>query len=268
MDFECKANYTFSDLLEIMNVLRQQCPWDREQTHASIRKNVIEEAYEVADAIDRNDHEALCEELGDLLLQVVFHSRIALESNEFTMDDVSDRICKKLILRHPHIFSNIKADSADEVLDNWDEIKKSEKGFTKGSQTLDSVPISLPALMRSQKIQKRAAKTGLDYESALAALDGLEKEISELKEAMASNNKAAQDCEMGDVLFSAVNVSRLLKIDAEESLTRSCNKFLMRYRRLEDKASVYNLDIKKATSKQLDDLWNQVKGMESTKITK
>lgn len=264
MYFKCKASYTYHDLLEIMNMLRRQCPWDREQTHASIRKNVIEEAYEVADAIDRKDHEALCEELGDLLLQVVFHSRIAVESNEFTMDDVTDRICKKLILRHPHIFSDIKADSADEVLDNWDEIKKNEKGYTKGSQTLESVPLSLPALMRSQKIQKRAAKTGLDFENAVAALDGLEKEIIELKEAMTSNNRIAQDCEMGDVLFSAVNVSRLLKIDAEESLTRSCNKFLLRYRRLEDKANESNLEIKSATPKQLDDIWNQVKGMENT----
>jgi tetrapyrrole methylase family protein/MazG family protein len=264
MDFQQKETYHYNDLVAIMKTLRQKCPWDREQTHMSIRKNIIEEAYEVADAIDQNNADAICEELGDLLLQVVFHAQISSESNGFDMNDISDGICKKLILRHPHIFASTQADTVDKVLDNWDEIKKSEKGHTTGVQTLDSVPKNLPALMRSQKVQKRAAKTGLDFYSVSDALIRLELEISELKEAILKGTKTDQEQELGDVLFSAVNVSRLLKIDAEESLTHSCNKFIERYRLLESFADKHNISIKNATPEQLDDFWNQVKGMNNT----
>lgn len=264
MDFQKKETYNYDDLVAIMRILRQKCPWDREQTHASIRKNIIEEAYEVAEAIDQNDDNALCEELGDLLLQVVFHAQISSELNGFDMNDISDGICKKLILRHPHIFASTQAYTVDKVLDNWDEIKKSEKGHTTGVQTLDSVPKILPALMRSQKVQKRAAKSGLDFNSVSDALIRLEQEISELKATILEGAKIDQEQELGDVLFSAVNVSRLLKIDAEESLTRSCDKFIERYRMLERLADKQSVNIKNVPPAQLDDLWNEVKGMNNT----
>ena len=261
MEFIRKQNYKVDDLIEIMRLLRSEngCPWDREQTHPSIRKNLIEEAYEVCDAIDRQDKELLCEELGDVLLQVVFHSRIAQEAGQFGIDDVADGICKKLIIRHPHIFADLSVADSDEVLDNWDEIKKREKGQQTATETLHSVPAVLPALMRSQKVQKRAAKTGFDYPDVLMAIEDLEKEIAELKEVIAGKDKAGYTEELGDVIFSAVNVARFLKVDAEESLTRSCEKFINRFEQVEKIADEQSLNMKEASIQCLIDLWNEAK---------
>lgn len=261
MAFELKENYQVFDLIRIMSLLRDKdgCPWDLEQTHKSIRKNLIEEAYEVVEAIDANDSKMLCEELGDLLLQVVFHSRISEEAGDFSIDNVADGICKKLILRHPHIFGDVVVNNSKQVLENWDEIKKREKGQTTVSDTLHSVPNVLPALMRSQKVQKRAAKSGFDYPDAAMALVDLESEIAELKVAMA--NQDGQSCceELGDVLFSAVNVARMLDIDAEESLTASCNKFIRRFDAVELLAERENVDLKHAPLDRLNKLWRDVK---------
>ena len=187
MDFSKKQNYKMDDLVEIMRLLRSKdgCPWDREQTHLSIRKNLIEEAYEVCDALDQQNTALLCEELGDLLLQVIFHSRIAQEAGTFNLDDVADGICKKLIVRHPHIFADVLVSGSDEVLDNWDEIKKREKGQHSATETLRAVPMVFPALMRSQKVQKRAAKAGFDYPDVLMALEDLEKENLRFKKFVA-----------------------------------------------------------------------------------
>ena len=186
MEFQAKEKYSVSDLISIMALLRGEggCPWDREQDHLTIRKNLIEEAYEVVEAIDAGDPEMLREELGDLLLQVVFHSRISEEEGDFSIEEVADGICRKLIHRHPHIFSDVVVKDSGEVLENWDAIKKQEKGQKTASDTLHSVPKVLPALMRSQKVQKRAAKTGFDYPDALSALADLESEIAELREAL------------------------------------------------------------------------------------
>lgn len=186
MEFKAKEKYSVSDLISIMALLRGEggCPWDREQDHLTIRKNLIEEAYEVVEAIDAGDPEMLCEELGDLLLQVVFHSRISEEEGDFSIEEVADGICRKLIHRHPHIFSDVVVKDSGEVLENWDAIKKQEKGQKTASDTLHSVPKVLPALMRSQKVQKRAAKTGFDYPDALSALADLESEVAELREAL------------------------------------------------------------------------------------
>jgi tetrapyrrole methylase family protein/MazG family protein len=259
MWFERGRSYSFADLIEIMKVLRSECHWDKSQTHKSIRKNVIEEAYEVADAIDRCDNADLCEELGDLLLQVVFHSQIASEDGSFSFDEVADGICKKLILRHPHIFSDTTAKDAEEVLDNWDSIKRQEKGFTNISQTLESVPKNLPALMRSQKVQKRASKAGFDFESLSDVICSLEKEISELKEAISSKDDRASISEMGDVLFSCVNLARHLKIDAEECLTFSCEKFISRFNSLEKQILKSNASFENMTGEKLDAIWNDIK---------
>jgi tetrapyrrole methylase family protein/MazG family protein len=267
MDVYAGRRYGVSDLIEIMRLLRADggCPWDREQTHASIRKNLIEEAYEVAEAIDRNDAAMLCEELGDLLLQVVFHSQISREAGNFTLDDVADGICKKLIVRHPHIFAEAKVADSDEVLDNWDEIKKREKGQTTATETLRAVPRVFPALMRSQKVQKRAAKTGFDYPDVDMALSDLEKEIDELREAMQKQDKAACAQELGDLIFSAVNVARKLRLDAEECLTQSCDKFVDRFARVEELATQRRIELRGSPLDRLNELWSEAKHLEDPK---
>lgn len=265
MEFMVKESYNISDLVEIMAILRSEngCPWDREQTHESIRRDLLEETYEVIEAIDAKDAQMLKEELGDLLMQVVFHSRISCEEQSFDFDAVADGICKKLILRHPHVFGNIAVESSEEVLKNWDEIKKKEKGQTTASDTLKSVPKVFPALMRSQKVQKRAAKTGFDYTDAEMAFGDLKSEVAELEDAMCRAN--AEDCfeELGDLLFSVVNVARMLKIDAEDSLTASCEKFIRRFEKVEDMASQGGIDMSTASLERLNELWREAKMAQS-----
>jgi len=265
MDFQIKESYDIADLVKVMELLRSEngCPWDREQTHASIRKDLIEEAYETVEAIDYGSSKMLCEELGDLLMQVVFHSRIAQEQNEFDFDDVADGICKKLILRHPHVFGDVKVNGSEQVLANWDEIKKTEKGQTTATETLKSVPKVFPALMRSQKVQKRAAKAGFDYTDAEMAFGDLESEVAELKQAMEQKN--SENCfeEVGDVLFSAVNVARMLGLDSEESLKASCDKFIDRFEKVEQLAIKNGVDMNSASLDSLNELWRKAKSAQS-----
>ena len=260
-DFTVKEHYNIDDLLHIMYILRGQdgCPWDREQTHESIRKNMIEETYEVVEAIDRKTPDMLCEELGDILLQVVFHTQMEAEQNVFDFDDVCDGICQKLILRHPHIFADVVADTSEQVLKNWDEIKKKEKGQKTASDTLRSVPAVLPALMRAEKVQHRAAKTGFDYANADEAMVDLKKEVVELEEAMAEDKAEHTQEELGDVLFSAVNVARLLHIDPEEMLTRSTEKFMGRFEKVERIAVQRGIDISTSSMDKLNALWAEAK---------
>ncbi|MEG1971720.1 MAG: nucleoside triphosphate pyrophosphohydrolase [Oscillospiraceae bacterium] len=261
MEFKEKGNYNFDDLLKIMNILRSPggCMWDGEQTHKSIRQNVIEEAYEVAEGIDKDSPKILCEELGDLLLQVVFHAEISKGEGKFDINSVCDGICKKLILRHPHIFGDIKVSNSDEILDNWEKIKKQEKGQQTAIDTVKAVPITFPALMRSQKVQKRAAKSGFDYPDAAMALEALEGEIEELKLAIKNDDMDNQFEELGDILFSTVNVARFLKIDSELALTRSCEKFIDRFERVEKLADEENCNMKNADINELNDLWKKAK---------
>lgn len=273
MDFVLKEQYRVEDLLKIMELLRGEggCPWDREQTHQSIRKNMIEEAYETAEAIDLEDPAMLREELGDVLLQVVFHARISQETGGFSFDDVCDGICKKLILRHPHIFGTVQVSDSAEVLKNWDAIKKEEKGQQSQTDTLLSVPKVLPALMRSAKVQQRAARAGFDFADAAAAFDSLETEVAELWEVMEGHSEHSDlsapqqerlEEEMGDVLFASVNVARLLGKDPEECLTASCEKFIRRFSQVEALAKEQELDMSKAGMEVLDGLWDQVKERE------
>lgn len=265
MDFKTKEKYRLDDLIKIMELLRGEggCPWDREQTHKSIRNNLIEEAYEVVDAIDRDSSVSLCEELGDLLLQVVFHSRMSEEAGEFSIDDVADGICKKLVLRHPHIFAGVKVENSDQVLNNWDEIKKQEKGQKTVSDTIHSVPRIFPALVRSQKVQKRAAKSGFDYPDAKMAFGDLEKETEEFNVALSEKDAAACREELGDILFSCVNVARMLDIDAEECLTEACDKFVRRFDAVEALAEAQGVDMKSAPLDRLNKLWQDVKSGQS-----
>lgn len=261
MAFEFKEKYDINDLTNIMQILRSEdgCPWDKEQTHQSIRNNFIEETYEVIEAIDCNSKELLLEELGDVLLQVVFHAQIESEHSSFNFDDVADGICKKLIVRHPHIFSDTIVNSADEVLSNWNDIKKQEKGHVTYAETLKAVPLQLPALMRAQKVQERAKKAGFCFPNVTAALNDLKSEIVELEQALNNNDTKNIDEEVGDVIFSAVNVARLSGINAEQSLTYSTNKFVNRFTVVEQLAKELGIDLKTASDDLLDSLWKQAK---------
>ncbi|MDP4120626.1 MAG: nucleoside triphosphate pyrophosphohydrolase [Bacillota bacterium] len=261
MDFQEKEKYTFADLIEIMKLLRspQGCPWDREQNHTTIRQNFIEETYEVVEAIDRQDTELLKEELGDVLLQVVFHAQMEEETGNFTIDDVSDGICKKLIVRHPHVFGDVVADNTNAVLNNWDKIKMKTKSQTNQSDAMISVSKALPSLMRAAKIQQKAAKVGFDWENIDGPLSKISEELDELREALNSSNQEHIEEEFGDLLFSVVNVSRFIHSDAEKALYKACDKFTDRFIRMENLAKVKDINIQSATLSELDSLWNEVK---------
>jgi tetrapyrrole methylase family protein/MazG family protein len=261
MDFTKKDRYTFNDLVEIMKYLRAPdgCPWDRVQTHESIRSNLIEETYEVIEAIDNKDNELMKEELGDVLLQVVFHSELAEEDKAFNIDDVIHDICHKLVIRHPHVFGDVKAENSEEALKSWDNVKMSTKSQKKQSQAMDSVSKALPSLMRATKIQQKAAKIGFDWEDVNGALDKVTEETQELKEAIVNNDSENQAEELGDLLFSVVNVARFLKIDSEKSLYDACDKFTDRFRMVENLADERNIDMKTASLTELDSLWDEVK---------
>lgn len=265
MEFQRKDHYNIDDLLEIMKILRlpEGCPWDREQTHESIRQNFIEETYEAIEAIDTKDTELLKEELGDVLMQVVFHALMEEEAGKFDFSDVADGVCHKLIIRHPHVFGNVVAADSDQVLKNWDAIKMETKAQKTQSEVMDSVSKALPALMRSQKVQKKAAKAGFDWEDISGALDKVSEETEELKQAI--DNSSQEHCleELGDLLFSVVNVSRFLDLDSEYALTVACDKFIDRFKSVEFLASQRGINMKEASLRQLDALWEEVKASRS-----
>lgn len=266
MKFVCKDRYGMEDLLEIMEILRGEegCVWDREQDHHTIRNNFIEETYEAVEAIDREDPVLLREELGDVLLQVVFHARMEEEAGRFSFSDVCDGICKKLVYRHPHVFGDVKVENSGQVLDNWDKLKKTEKHQQTAASTLEGVSKALPALVRAAKVQKRAGKVGFEYPALADALGDLRSEIAELEEALAGEDRDGVFEEMGDVLFSAANVSRLLKADPEEALTRSTEKFIRRFRRMEQAAISNDIELTDCTIDELNDLWREAKKEEKT----
>lgn len=259
--FLFKSSYEFYDLVDIIHRLRAPggCPWDAEQTHQSIKKNLIEETYEVIEAINKLNSSMLCEELGDLLMQVVFHTQMETEAGSFNIDNVADGVCKKLIERHPHVFGQTNVNSVQEVLMNWDAIKRKSKGHMKTSQAMMSVPIELPALMRSEKIQKKAADCGFDWPDITGAVQKLEEEVDELKSAILEDDAVHIAEELGDLLFSAVNVSRFAGLDAEEILTAATDKFIKRFAIVEDTAAIEKVDIKTATIEKLNLLWDIAK---------
>lgn len=260
-DFTFKQKYTVEDLVAIMRLLRSEngCPWDKVQTHESIRKNLIEETYEAVEAIDRKDSHLLCEELGDVLMQVVFHAQIEAEKQVFDFSDVADGVCKKLIERHPHVFGDVQVDSAEEVLVNWDAIKSASKQRNTVTDKMLAVPRQLPALMRAEKVQGRASKVGFDWDSADGAFEKLAEESAELKAAASEADKPHIEEELGDLLFSAVNVARFLKVDPEEALTRATDKFQNRFSVVESLADERGIDIQSASLETLDCLWDEAK---------
>lgn len=249
------------ELVEVVAKLRAPdgCPWDRKQTHETILTDLLEEVYEFLEAVDEKDKPHMREELGDILLQVVFHSQIASEEQEFTLDDVAGEIAEKLVRRHPHVFGDLKVDSTETVLKNWDAIKNAEKGKEDRKSVLDGVPKALPSLLRAEKIQKKAAKVGFDWSEIAPVLDKVEEEFKEFREALEAGNTEEAELELGDILFSLVNVARHQKISAEESLRLSINKFSKRFNYVEEQYDFDHQKMKKATLEELDNFWNQSK---------
>ncbi len=244
------------DLLQIMKLLRspEGCPWDRAQTHQSIRRNTLEEAYEVAEAIDEDNPQHLKEELGDLLLQVVFHSCLAEEAGHFDFPQVVNGICQKLIFRHPHVFGQVEARDPEGALASWETRKREEKGQRTAADTLDAVARSLPALIRAEKIQNKAAKAGFDWPDAASALDKLSEEVAELKAAAAGAGDVEE--ELGDVLFAAVKAGRFLGVDSEQALQAGCEKFIRRFRVME---SMADRPLQELDTPALEALWSSAK---------
>ena len=259
VDFEQKDKYSVADLLRIMEILRAPdgCMWDRAQDHHSIRQNFIEETYEVCEAIDDEDTEHLKEELGDVLLQVVFHAQMEKEKGVFDMDDVADGICKKLIFRHPHIFGDVKVGSTDEILSNWDDLKRKEKKQETDTSTLESVSKSLPSLIRAQKLQKKAAKVGFDWPDVSGALDKVEEELAEVRAAIGGDGDVEE--EIGDLIFAVTNVSRFVKVDSERAAEKTCNKFVRRFADMEKQAAAEGKNLSDLTLSELDALWDKAK---------
>ncbi len=264
MEFQRKEKYNINDLLEIMKILRSPngCPWDREQDHHSLRSGFIEETYEAIEAIDTDNTELLKEELGDVLLQVVFHANIEEEAGRFNFDDVADGICKKMIVRHPHVFGSATVKDSDDVLKNWDEIKKKTKAQKTQTEVLRSVSPALPALMRSAKVQQKAAKVGFDWPDVSGALDKVGEELAEVREAAQSQNSEACREELGDLLFAVVNVSRFLKVEPEQALSLACSKFIDRFAGVEKLANERGINMKESSLEELDRLWDEVKRKE------
>lgn len=259
VDLVSKKSYDCNDLVEIVRILRAPggCPWDAEQTHQSIRRGFLEEAYEVAEAIDENSPEHLKEELGDVLLQVVFHASIAQEDGWFDLDDVADGICKKLIYRHPHVFGDVTVQSTGEVLTNWEELKRKEKGQASNADAVDAVARSLPALWRAEKVQKKAAKCGFDWDDVSGAADKLSEEADELRRALKGDGDPVE--ELGDLLFAAVNTARFLKADPEDCLNAATDKFAARFRKVEGAAAAQGKLLEDMTLAEMDKLWDEVK---------
>lgn len=261
VSYPVKSTYTIEDLKEIVKILRSPdgCPWDREQTHQSLQSGLLEETHEALEAIRREDTDGMREELGDVLLQVVFHSDIERERGTFTFEDVVTDICHKLIVRHPHVFGQVQADTTDQVLLNWDAIKRKTKGDASRTSLLKNLPRSLPALMRAAKVQTRARRAGFDWPDGSGAWQALLSETQELQEAVHGNNKAAIQEELGDLLFSAVNVSRFVDVDAEQALTASTDKFIRRFEQMEELAQKRGVQLDGAPLEVWDSLWEEVK---------
>ena len=259
INFQCKDFYTVDDLVNIVHILRSPggCPWDMEQTHASIRRNFLEEAYEAVEAIDEESTEHLREELGDVLMQVVFHADIEKDAGRFDLNGVADEGCRKLIFRHPHVFADVEVSGTGEVLTNWDALKRQEKGQESDTDTLNAVARSLPGLWRAEKVQKKAAKAGFDWPDVSGALDKLGEETAELREALAENGNVEE--ELGDLLFSAVNVARFAGVDPEAALSGACEKFIARFARVEQAARAENRSMDEMSLEELDTLSEEAK---------
>jgi len=248
---------SFEDLVRLMRILRAECPWDRKQTHASLKDLMVEEVYEAIDAIDRNDMAELKKELGDMLLHVVFHAEMAGETDAFTIADVIRTLQEKLIRRHPHIFGEVRVDGVEQVLRNWETIKLAEGGRR---SVLEGVPARLPGLIRAQRMQEKAGGVGFDWKRWEPAFEKLEEELREFREAASTGETSTMAAEFGDALFSMVNVGRLMGLDAEDSLRQTNAKFQRRFEFIEEKLALKGRTPGQSDLPEMDRLWDEAKG--------
>ena len=254
--------YNVKPITDVMNTLLGEngCPWDKEQTHESLRKNLLEEAHEVVEASDSNDMVHLKEELGDVLLQVVFHAKLAEQEGHFNLNDVVNAITEKMIRRHPHIFADVKADDAETVLTNWEEIKKQEKagkGETESKSIMSKLPPTLPALMKAEKVQQKAHRVGFDWDDIEGPKAKIVEELDEIDAAMRGDGDVEE--EVGDLLFSAVNLARFAKVDPEQALNRSVQQFVTRFQAMEAKIMLDKKEFAQYTLEELDEIWDACK---------
>lgn len=262
-----KCNYPLDPLVDVLAALRGEngCPWDREQNHVTLRKYLLEETYEVIEAINQGDMYKICEELGDLLLQIVFHAQIARENNYFDINDVVSGITRKMLRRHPHVFGEATVASSKEVEASWEKIKKAENEFCPRISLLDGIPASLPALLRAARVQSRAAQVGFDWPDYRGAREKVDEELGELSAAIAARDPVRLQEETGDLLFAVVNLARLLKVDAELALAATVDKFSARFRYLEEQARKMGRELAGCTLQELDGWWEEAKKVEEVK---
>ena len=258
---ELEVTKDFHDLIEVMDTLRDEngCAWDREQTHESLKKYLIEECYEVLEAIEEKNEDKIIEELGDVLLQVVFHAQIGKEDGYFNINDVIKGITNKMINRHPHIFKNAEDKNSQQVLESWENIKREEKGFSSYTDTLKHIPKNLPGLMRADKVQQKAAKVGFDWDSVEPAMEKVLEELQEVRDVYKGDNRAKILEEVGDLVFSTVNVARLLDIEPEFAVNYTIDKFINRFQYIEENAKNRDLDLKNMSLSEMDAVWNESK---------
>lgn len=253
----------FRRLLDIMDELREKCPWDRKQTFESLRPNTIEECYELCDAIVHEDRKNICKELGDVLLHVVFYAKLGSETNDFDIKDVCDRLCDKLIYRHPHVFgTGVTADTSEQVSKNWEQLKQKEKD---GNRTvLSGVPAALPSLIKAYRVQDKARGVGFDWERKEQVWDKVKEEISEFQAEIDSKNRQEMEAEFGDLFFSLINAARLYGINPDNALERTNQKFIRRFNHVERRASEMGKELKDMTLAEMDSLWNETKKEETS----
>lgn len=252
----------FGRLLDVMDRLRVECPWDRKQTNDSLRPNTIEETYELCDAIIRDDQREICKELGDVLLHIVFYSRIGEEKQEFDIADVCNKLCDKMIFRHPHVYGEAVAKSAEEVLDNWEQIKQREKGGNK--TVLSGVPAALPSLIKAYRVQDKACHVGFDWENKEDVWAKVHEELDELETELRKEDKPRSEQELGDFLFSVINAARLYKLNPDNALEMTNQKFIRRFNYIEQHSLKVGRPLTEMTLEEMDALWNEAKRQEGS----
>ena len=253
----------FGRFLDVLDELREKCPWDKKQTNESLRPNTIEETYELCDALMRNDKKEICKELGDVLLHIAFYAKIASETGEFDMKDVCDRLCDKLIFRHPHVFGDVKAETAGQVSENWEQLKLKEKDGNK--TVLSGVPASLPSLIKAYRIQDKARNVGFDWEERSQVWEKVKEEIQEFQVEVERMDKEKAEDEFGDIMFSLINAARLYKINPDNALERTNQKFIRRFGYVEEHSIKQGKNMKDMPLEELDKLWNEAKQLEKGK---
>ncbi len=248
---------SFGRLLDILDELREKCPWDRKQTNESLRPNTIEEVYELCDALINEDNENICKELGDVLLHVAFYAKIGSEKGLFDMKDVCDRLCDKLIFRHPHVFGSVEVENATQVSENWEQLKLREKGGNK--RVLEGVPSGLPSIVKAYRIQEKARNVGFEWDDASGAWEKLLEEIAELKVELEADNHDLAEAELGDLLFATINVARMNGLSPDNALERTNQKFIRRFNYVEENAIAAGQNLKDMTLEEMDALWDEAK---------